>query len=60
MAVVGTEEVAGVDTVCPTFSVTIGFAVMRLIMSLICDAAYDVTSSDLSGAFLRTDLRDTS
>jgi hypothetical protein len=60
LAVIGTGEVLGVDTVWSTFSPTIGFAAIRLIISLMCDPAYDVRSYDLSGAFLGTDLKDRS
>ena len=40
-AVVSTEDIAGIDNVCPTFSATIGFTMMCLIMSQMFDAAYD-------------------
>ena len=55
LAVVGTENVVDVDTVCPTVSATAdGFSMMRLVMSLMCCAACDVMSSDLVRITCRT------
>ena len=39
LAVIGTGEVQGVDTVWSTFSPTIDFVAIRLIISLMCDPA---------------------
>ena len=60
LAVVGTGEVEGVDTVWNTFSPTIGFTAVRLLISLMCNPDFDVRSYDLSGAFLGTELKDRS
>ena len=60
LAVVGTGEIEGVDTVWNTFSPTIGFTAVRLLISLMCNPEFDVRSYDLSGAFLGTELTDRS
>jgi hypothetical protein len=51
LAIVGTEETEGVDCVYNTFSPTIGFTAIRVLISLMCDPEYDVGSYDLTGAF---------
>ena len=45
LAVIETSEVSGVDTVWSTFSPTIGFEAIRLIISLMCDPARTPTIS---------------
>ena len=57
LAIVGTAETEGVDCVYNTFSPTIGFTAIRVLISLMCDPKYDVGSYDLTGAFLSTDLK---
>ena len=58
LAVQGTRETPGVDTVWSTFSPTIGFTAVRVLISLMCDPKFSVDSYDLSGAYLKTDLKD--
>ncbi len=43
-----------------TFSPTVAFSAIRLLISLTVDPKYSVESYDLSGAFLGTELRDRS
>ena len=58
LAVVGTGEIEGIDTVLNTFSPTIGFTAIRTLISLMCNPKYHVQSYDLSGAFLGAKLQD--
>jgi hypothetical protein len=58
MAVVGCAERQGWETVYSTFSPTVAFAAIRLLIAVAVDAKYTVDSYDLSGAFLGTELRD--
>ena len=58
MAVVGCAERQGWETVYSTFSPTVAFAAIRLLIALTVDEKYTVDSYDLSGAFLGTELRD--
>ena len=44
LAIVGTAETEGVDCVYNTFSPTIGFTAIRVLISLMCDPKYDVGS----------------
>ncbi len=55
-----TVETEGVECVYNTFSPTIGFTVIRVLISLMCDPKYDVGSYDLPGDFLSTDLKGSS
>jgi hypothetical protein len=57
LAIVSTSETEGVDCVYNTFSPTIGFTAIRVLISLMCDPKYDVGSYDLTGAFLLADLK---
>jgi hypothetical protein len=57
LTIVVTTETEGVDCVYNTFSPTIGFTDIRVLISLMCDPKYDVGSYDLTGAFLSTDLK---
>ena len=57
LAIVDTAETEGVDCVYNTFSPTLGFTAIRVLISLMCDPKYDVGSYDLTGAFLSTDLK---
>jgi len=58
LAVVGSSEREGWETVYSTFSPTVAFSAIRLLISLTVDPKYSVESYDLSGAFLGTELRD--
>ena len=58
IAVDGSMQVPGVDTVWNTFAPTIGFHAIRTILALTCDSKFEVDSYDLSGAFLGTELKD--
>jgi hypothetical protein len=58
MAVIGCAERQGWETVYSTFSPTVAFAAIRLLIALTVDEKYMVDSYDLSGAFLGTELRD--
>ena len=58
LAIVGTGETEGVDTVYNTFSPTVGFTAIRTLISLLCDPKYHVGSYDLSSAFVATELED--
>ena len=58
LAIVGTGETEGVDTVYNTFSPTVGFTAIRTLMSLLCDPKFHVGSYDLSSAFVATELED--
>jgi hypothetical protein len=57
MAVVGRAERQGWETVYSTFSPTVAFAAIRLLIAVTVDEKYTVDSYDLSGAFLGTELR---
>jgi hypothetical protein len=57
-AVVGSSEREGWETVYNTFSPTVAFSAVRLLISLTADPRFSVESYDLSGAFLGTELRD--
>jgi hypothetical protein len=52
MAVIGCSERQGWETVYSTFSPTVAFAAIRLLIALTVDEKYMVDSYDLSGAFL--------
>ncbi len=54
------SEREGWETVYSTFSPTVAFSDIRLLISLTVDPKYSVESYDLSGAFLGTELRDRS
>jgi hypothetical protein len=56
--VVGSSEREGWKTVYSTFSPTVAFSAIRLLILLTVDPKYSVESYDLSGAFLGTELRD--
>ncbi len=56
--VVGSSERQGWETVNNTFSPTVAFSVVRLLISLTVDPRFSVESYDLSGVFLGTELRD--
>ena len=58
LAVVGSSEREGWETVYSTFSPTVAFSAIRLLISLTVDPKFSVESYDLSGAFLGTELRD--
>ena len=58
LAIVGTGETEGVDTVYNTFSPTVGFTAIRTLISLLCNPKYHVGSYDLSSAFVATELED--
>ncbi len=58
LAVVGSREREGWETVYSTFSPTVAFSAVRLLISLTMDPKFSVESYDLSGAFLGTELRD--
>ena len=58
LAVDGSRQRAGIDTVWETFSPTVGFAAIRSMVAVLCDPKYAVDSYDLSGAFLGTTLED--
>jgi len=58
LAVVGSSEREGWETVYSTFSPTVAFSAVRLLISLTVDPRFSVESYDLSGAFLGTELRD--
>jgi hypothetical protein len=60
IAVVDSSEREGWETVYSTFSPTVAFSVIRLLISLTVDPKYSVESYDLSGAFLGTEFRDLS
>jgi hypothetical protein len=54
----GQHQEPGIDCVWNTFSPTLGFSVIRTLISLICDPKWMVDSYDLSGDFLVTKLED--
>jgi hypothetical protein len=56
--VVGSSEREGWETVYSTFSPTVAFSAVRLLISLTVDPRFSVESYDLSDAFLGTELRD--
>ena len=58
LAVIGCAETAGIDTLWSTFSPTIGFAAIRLMIALVANLKFVTESYDLSGAFLGTKLED--
>jgi hypothetical protein len=58
LAVVGSSEREGWETVYSTFSPTVAFSAIRLLISFTVDPRFSVESYDLSGAFLGTELRD--
>ncbi len=58
LVIVGSSECKGWETVHNTFSPTVVFSTVRLLISLVVDPKFSVESYDLSGAFLGTDLRD--
>ena len=58
MTVVGCAERQGWETVYSTFSPTVVFAAIRLLIAMAVDEKYTVDSYDLTGALLVTELRD--
>jgi hypothetical protein len=58
MIVVGCVERQGWEKVYSTFSPTVVFTAIRLLIVVTVDEKYTVDSYDLSGAFLGTELRD--
>ncbi len=60
MTVIGCAERQGWETAYSTFSTTVAFAAIRLLLALTVDEKYMVDSYDLSGSFLGTELRDRS
>ena len=57
LAVVGSSEREGWETVYSTFSPTVAFSAIRLLISFTVDPRFSVESYDLSGAFLGVLLR---
>ena len=55
LAVVGSSERQGWETVYSTFSPIVAFSAIRLLISLTVDPKFSVESYDLSGAFLGTE-----
>ncbi len=55
---VGTGEIPGIDSSFSSFSPTVAFSVVRMMVVLTVDPRFSVESYDLSGAFLGTELRD--
>jgi hypothetical protein len=58
LEVVGSSECEGWETVYDTFSPTVAFSAVRLLISLTVDPRFSVESYDLNGVFLGTELRD--
>jgi len=58
LAVVGTGEIPGIDSSFSSFSPTVAFSAVRMLVALTVDPRFSVESYDLSGAFLGTELRD--
>ena len=58
LAVIGSSEREGIDTLWSTFSPTVGFTAIRVVIALVANPKFITESYDLSGAFLGTDLRD--
>ena len=58
MAVVGTGEIPGVDSSFSSFSPTVAFSAVRMLVALTVDPRLSVESFDLGDAFLGTELRD--
>ena len=52
LAVVGTGEIPGVDSSFSSFSPTVAFSAVRMLVALTVDPWFSVESFDLSGAFL--------
>jgi hypothetical protein len=53
LAVVGTGEIPGIDSSFSTFSPTVAFSAVRMLVALTVDPRFSVESYDLSGAFQR-------
>ena len=58
--VVGTGEIPGIDSSFSSFSPTVAFSAVRMLVVLTVDPRFSVESYDLSGVFLGTELRDRS
>jgi hypothetical protein len=58
LAAQGQHQEPGIDYVWNTFSPTLGFSTIRILISLMCDPKWMVDGYDLSGAFLDTKLED--
>ena len=58
MAVDGSRQTLGLDTVWNTFSPTVGFTAIRTMISVLCNPKFYTSSFDLSGAFLGSKLED--
>ena len=54
----GQHQESGIDCVWNTFSPTLGFSTIRILISLMCDPKWMVDGYDLSGDFLGTKLED--
>ena len=58
LAVVGTGEIPGLDSSYSSFSPTVAFSAVRMLVALTVEPGFSVESYDLSGACLGTELRD--
>ena len=58
LAVVGTGKIPGVGSSFSSFSPTVAFSAVRMLVALTVDPRFSVESYDLSGTFLGTELRD--
>ena len=58
LAVIGTGEISGIDSSFSSFSPTVAFSALRILVALTVDPRFSVESYDLSGAFLGTELID--
>ena len=58
LAVDGSRQTLGLDTVWNTFSPTVGFTAIRTMISVLCNPKFYTSSFDLSGAFLGSTLDD--
>jgi hypothetical protein len=58
LTVVGTGEIPGIGSSFSSFSPTVVFSTIRMLVTLTVDPRFRVESYDLSGAFLGTELRD--
>ena len=54
LAVVGTGEIPGIDSSFSSFSPTVAFSAVRMLVALPVDPRFSVVNYDVSGAFLRT------
>jgi hypothetical protein len=50
--IVGTGEIPGIDSSFSSFSLTVAFSAVRMLVALTVDPRFSVESYDLSGAFL--------